>query len=191
VSIDIDFEWPLVRLINSERFLIVEGGGREHPLNHTAWVIKSSGKIEQELNLGYPSNICLTNDKIIATYSKSYLSTNRIFAKEEWEKSKVKEETKPISSEGLCVFDFEGNCLFRYMTDAKQNNFIPIMEIASLSSINDDEVYLLADTFEDRYTILQFNLINYSIRKVMVIEHLISPNFYPRAITQKNGEFIL
>ena len=186
VNIEIDFEWPLVRILDSRRFIIVEGGSRTHYSNYTAWIFNSSGKIKQELNIGYPIDICITKGRIITTYSECSLGTDRIFATEKWKNDKANNYQQPLSSEGLCVFDLNGNCIYRYMSDAKSEDFIFICQINSIYVDSKNEVYLLAMLMSDGFTILKLNQLDFKLTIELNIENLIRPEYYPRAITKRN-----
>ncbi len=67
-------------------------------------------------------NIHIVNSKIIALYSKCSLNISRfvIYSSQKDEEMKM----KYLRGECFAVFDLSGICLYKYMSDVKDENFI-------------------------------------------------------------------
>lgn len=126
------------------------------------------------------------DDKIIASYSECSLDTSRIFHSDERQA-----RIESFDSNGLVVFDFEGNSLFEYMNDAKEDDFIPFMENYSFLKCNEDTVYLLAYLFDGRFSILAFNVKDYSTKKVLNLSERVANKYLPMAMTRKDNTWYI
>jgi hypothetical protein len=170
---------PIARIISEKYFLLVDSD-KEH---ENAWIINNSGTILHSFYVGNARNIVLTKSNIIIAYSKCELNTDRIF------RELIKSEQQIISSECFAVFDFEGNCLFTYMTDAKDDNFIAFHEVTSFLKKDDETIYLLVYLFDGYLVVLEFNLKNYAIKEVLSLEAFSESVYSLRAMTKKNNDW--
>ncbi|MEL7423458.1 MAG: hypothetical protein AAFN81_10735 [Bacteroidota bacterium] len=192
IDAQLKLSWPIVRIISEELFLLVDADkpGQED----NAWIINSLGKIEIAFYIGKAINIVLISNHIVASYSKCSLDTSRLSEKT-YENPNHKSffteraKNKDVSGEGLAVFDFKGNCSFKYMSDSKDTDFIPFMEIYSFLRKDEKTVYLLSYLFRDGYTILEFNLETYALKKVIDLQNMIPKGCSPKAMTRKNDEW--
>lgn len=179
IELNLKLEWPIARIISDDSFLLVDGDSLNE--RHNAWIVENTGVIKNSFFIGKVLDILLTKTKIIASYSKCSLNTDRYFISSH----KEIQQNKSISTEGLAVFNFKGQCLFRYMSDATEQNFIPFIEVESLLKGNNEKVYLLAHLFDHNTSMLEFNLKDYSIRNILNITPLIDKNHTPIAMSLK------
>lgn len=184
INLSIDLEWPICRIISEDTFLLIDGDTQN--VKDNAWIIHNDGRIKSSFFIGNPTNIVLTKSKIIASYSKCSLNTSRIFTTI-YGKSETDE--KNINSEGLAVFDFQGNCLFKYISDAKDEDLIPFMEIDSFLKIDEETIYLLAQLFEGSTSILEFNLKEYSLKNKLNLSQISNDKYFLRAMSVKNNKW--
>lgn len=180
INIKMDLEFPIIRIISDDHFILVDGDSNKKKDN--AWIIHNNGTIENAFYIGNAFNIILTESNIIAAYSECSLNTERIF------KHTANPSEKDVSSEGLAVFDLQGSCLFKYMSDAKEENIIPFISIYSFLRKDEDNIYLLAYLFTRDIAILEFNLNSYSIKHILNIPEAFDCNL-PRAMTKKNDDW--
>jgi hypothetical protein len=179
---------PIARIISDKYFLLVDSE-REY---ENAWIINNSGIILHSFYVGNARNIVLTKSNIIIAYSKCDLDIN-IRYPYEYINPEYKEilavEQKAISSECFAVFDFEGNCLFAYMTDAKDDNFVELQEVTSFLKKDDETIYLLVYLFDGYLVVLELNLKNYAIKEVLSLEAFSESVYSLRAMTKKNNDW--
>jgi hypothetical protein len=192
INIKLKLEWPIVRIISDDFFILIDSDSSMQKDN--AWIINNNGTIERSFYIGNATDVILTKTHIVASYSKCSLDTSRIFTisykNPDYETCLEKlSSKKALSREGLAVFDFRGNCLFKYMTDASDEDFIPFMEVCSFLKKDEDTIYLLPYLFNDGLAILEFSLKNYSLKNVLNLEEIVAENYFPRAMTKKHGNW--
>ena len=183
----IDLEHPIIRSISKDYFIIVDGEPNDRSEN--AWIIDFEGKIKKSFFLGNATDFALTRSKIIVSYSKCELDTSRIFR---YDSSSLENQGNlPISSEGLAVFDFDGNCLFKYMSDARKEDFIEFQEVYSFFVDEKNRVYLLSYLFDGGFSILEFELDNYSMKRLIDLNGILDEKYLPKAMTKKNEDWYI
>ena len=192
INIELKLECPIARIISDDFFILLDGDGLNQKDN--AWIIDNNGVIVNSFYVGDATDMILTNTHVVISYSKCSLDTSRIFkttyrSKDDAAFFEKRSSKKAISSEGLAVFDFKGNCLFKYMSDARDEDFIPFMEIRSFLKKDEDTMYLLSDLFNDGLAVLEFSLKNYALKKIINLEKLVGKNYWPRAMTKKYGKW--
>jgi len=183
INIQLDIKYPIVRIISDDYFLLIDGDNDK--VKNNAWIIHTNGTIENSFYIGQATNVILTKSNLIVAYSESSLDTDRMFRNNHISKERYK---KDVSSEGLAVFDFQGNCLFKYMTDAKDPEFIPFIEICSFLKKDEDNIYLLARLFTRGIAILEFNSKNYTMKNILNIPEIFDYDL-PKAMTKKNDDW--
>ncbi|BDD03887.1 hypothetical protein [Aureibacter tunicatorum] len=188
INLGLKLEWPIIRIISNDYFILVD---RDSSSNKkiNAWIINTNGTIESSFYIGNALDLIVTQNGIVTSYSKCSLDTSRIFSTTYRSPNYVSDieeasSKKFIHSEGLAVFDFKGNCLFKYMSDSRGKNFIPFKEIYSFLKKDENTIYLLADLFEGGFTILEFSLNNYNVKKKQNLKEIIPKNHLPRAMTK-------
>lgn len=184
INLSIDVKWPIGKIISDDSFILIDGDTVN--IKDNAWIIHNNGTIKSSFFIGNATDIILTKSNIVASYSKCELNTNRIFARLD---SKNEPNKKKISSEGLAVFDFQGNCLFKFMSDAKDEDFIPFMEIDSFLKIDEEKIYLIAQLFEGNVSVLEFNLKNYSMKKILNLSEILGEKYLLGAMSLKNNNW--
>ncbi len=184
VEVDLDLEWPIARIISEDTFLLVDSRSvRDNKDN--AWIIKNDGSITKSFFLDAVVDIQIVNSRIIGAYSKCSLNMTRfttsVYVNISEEKVKEMQEMKYLCEEGVAIFDLEGNCLYKYMSDVKDEDYIFFMEIESILRKDNEIVYLLAHAAS--FLILELNLTTFLIRKVTEFN---IEEYFPRSIALKD-----
>lgn len=163
------YPFPIIRIISDQCFLLVDGA-EMNSRKANAWVIDFTGKIKTKFYVGTASKIITTDDKIIV----SYHSTSECI----------------YGSSELAVFNFDGECLFKFQSKSKRSSQIQIFENYGFVNDGNDSVYFMPYLCGGAldYPIVKLDLKNFTHEVLFYLKskEIESPkNFVPQALTKK------
>ena len=155
-------EHPRVQIISPEYFLLIDSEKRS-PLERqepNAWIVNNSGGIEKSFYLGGVHKVIVTENNIVCSYTDSELFTNSEYG-----------------GDGLVVFDMNGESLFEYYRDEKEDKKLNWIENYAFLEGGDNSVYYMPLFL---LSIIELNLTDFYSKIILEL---------PKAEEQKNNDF--
>jgi hypothetical protein len=173
-KISYDFERPLLTILDKNRFLIVETDmSISSPRSQNAWILDNNGRTMSEFHIGQVSRLISTDKHIISTYSPS---------------SYYPGHSLEFEAGGLAVFDFEGNCIYKFVLNSQKT--IDFFEIYAIFNLDNRNVYLLT---YPKIDLLRFDTKTFELNMELDCiknNDSISDDFWlPRAISKKGEDW--
>ncbi len=171
--------FPRIRIITENRFIVTDGELLTGEDN--AWIFDESGKIEKSFYIGSALKMLVTKTRIIVSYSDAQLDSN-------WKHA----------TNALVIFDYEGNSLFEYYRDMKEEDRVAILENYALLKKDENTIYFMPICFSSTHSfpIVELSLIDYSQKVLFYLidedrkEKFIPEKFYnPSAFTKKGDKW--
>lgn len=170
---EISLQYPRVKIISSEKFILVEGEGiSNHKENKpNAWIISNDGTIEHSFFIGAINKLITTNRFIIASYHDSAMGLGQEYANNQ-----------------IVVFDHSGLKLFGYRENDDEKKKVAFQQNYAFFKENEKCIYFLP---YPGFSIVKFNLLDFTSQTIFELpkDQSAIPNaFWNPVAFSKRGE---
>lgn len=181
IDSDLNFKNLAVSIISDHQFLLVE---REISTKESkdeipnSYLINDKGEIENIFYLGSVMNIISTKENIICSYSDAQLDTQKYDGK-----------GFKYGTNGLVVFDLNGNSVFEYYRDEEKSKWLNFIYNYAFHEGNYEIVYFLPYT---NWKIIEFSLKDFSSKVICSLpesEKIINTFWNPFGFSKKGEDW--